>query len=169
VAVRTVIHFGPGDQNDPAGTKEPSGVDMPGHDFRGRTDLRGAHLHQAVLAGANLAGVDLFGVDPAGSDLRGADLRGADLRGADLGYTDQRGDDLTGADWCLQATTSTRSWSSRTWELLSLIPPGMSTYPELRHGVTRSKISSAFRMPSPLPRLQLPPPQLLHVQQRRLR
>ncbi|OZM81721.1 hypothetical protein CFP66_12220 [Pseudonocardia sp. MH-G8] len=86
-----------------------------GDDLRGQriepdqvTELRGASLAGADLAGLEMRSADLAGVaapgatfrdtDLTAASLRGADLRGADLRGACLIDADLAGADLTGAN-----------------------------------------------------------------------
>lgn len=73
-----------------------------------RTDLAGADLTRAGLAGANLRGADL-----SGATLHAANLAGADLSGASLYYTDSSDADLTGAE-LLGADGVKGNWNGAT-------------------------------------------------------
>jgi len=58
------------------------------------TDLRGANLHKAQLAGVSLVGAHLEGADLGNCSLEKADLRGAYLNQADLVQANLKGADL---------------------------------------------------------------------------
>jgi hypothetical protein len=66
-----------------------AGIDLRGADlgqsrWSDRSDLSGAYLQCANLAGANFSGANLSGADLSGADVEGADFTGADLQGAIL-------------------------------------------------------------------------------------
>jgi hypothetical protein len=65
------------------------GIDLRGADlgqsqWSARSDLSGAYLQCADLAGANFRGANLRDADLSGADVQGADFTGADLQGAVL-------------------------------------------------------------------------------------
>jgi hypothetical protein len=66
-----------------------AGIDLRGADlgqsqWSARSDLSGAYLQCADLAGANFRGANLRDADLSGADVQGADFTGADLQGAVL-------------------------------------------------------------------------------------
>lgn len=90
-----------------------AGIDLRGADLEHsqwspRSDLSGAYLQCADLAGANFRGANLSDANLSGADVQGADFSGADLRGAVLTsmYGVAKWPQQTG-----EATFSTDEWN----------------------------------------------------------